>query len=72
MVQLDVISILIFKLKGNFMKKERILSFQMSQKLSGADIEAVAAAGQTSYLTAGGTYGRGTGGDASLDWTLDL
>jgi hypothetical protein len=54
------------------MKKERILSFKMSQKLSASDIESVAAAGMTSYLTAHGTFNSGSGWDPSIDFTIDL
>ncbi len=54
------------------MKKERILAFKMSQKLSASDIEGVAAAGMTSYVTANGTYSSGSGWDPSIDFSIDL
>jgi hypothetical protein len=54
------------------MKRERILSFQMSEKLSAADIEGVAAAGMTSYATADGTYKSTTGWDTGIDFSIDM
>jgi hypothetical protein len=53
-------------------KRERILSFKMSQKLSASDIEGVAAAGMTSYMTANGTYDSRSGWDSCVDFTVDL
>lgn len=53
------------------MKKERILSFQMSEKLSAIDVESVSAAGMTSYVSGQGSYKNGYW-DASIDWTVDV
>ncbi len=53
------------------MKKERILAFKQSQKLSLADLENVSAAGMTGYTTANGSYSSGQGWDSTVDFTMD-
>ena len=54
------------------MKKERILSYKMSQKLSIEDLQDVSAAGFTSVMTQNGTYDRQRGtGDPSWDIQWD-
>ncbi len=53
------------------MKKERILSHKMSQKLTAEDLEGVSASG-TSVATASATYSRSGGTDMNADVNIDM
>jgi hypothetical protein len=53
------------------MKKERIMSYQMSQKITKEEMESVSAAGSTNSWTANGTYSNGQF-DGCIDVSIDM
>ena len=53
------------------MKKERILSHKMSQRLTFDEISGVSASG-TSNATVTGTYSSQTGADVTADVNIDM
>jgi hypothetical protein len=56
--------------RGNFMKKERTLSYVMSKKLTEQDLQSVSAANGTTLATSNVTYGP-RGKDVGFDVTVD-
>jgi hypothetical protein len=54
------------------MKKERILSYKLSQKITEEELESLSVAGGTSHGTGGGTYSPGGGSDGQVDWVQDF
>ena len=53
------------------MKNERILSYQLSKKISKDELQGVSAAGQTNMCTANGTYQNGAW-DGCIDVNIDM
>ena len=53
------------------MKNERILSYQLSKKISKDELQGVSAAGQTNMWTANGTYQNGAW-DGCIDVNIDM
>lgn len=53
------------------MKNERIMSYQMSQKITKEEMESVSAAGTTNSWSAQGTY-RNNQWDGCVDVTIDM
>ncbi len=54
------------------MKNERILSYNMSQKIADEDLNNISAAGSTTFMTANGSYSQAGGWDSGVDVTWDL
>jgi hypothetical protein len=53
------------------MKNERILSYNMSQKLTEEDLESISAAGISSHFSGTATCGPHAGCEGSIDFTID-